>query len=306
MVKKQILKQLVYRIKYKKKKYIHFWFLLPCFVVVFFLIIFPLLYSLGLSFCSWNLTTAYLGKEFVGLENFRSIFLEDARFWRTLENTLIMVSLAVGMEFGVGLGLALLLIRQIAGRKLFSVLFLIPMMVVPVVVGMVWRLLYHTSYGLVNFFLRLCRISPGVDWLGDASAALFAIIIADIWQWTPLMFLILLGGLLSLPKEPYEAAQLDGASATQIFRYVTVPLLKSIMAIALLLRTIDAFKMFDKIWMLTQGGPGLATENTPLYIYYKAFRYFDMGYAAALSYILLLIVSVIATFLLRSLFVSTE
>lgn len=217
-----------------------------------------------------------------------------------------MVSLAVGMEFGAGLGLALLLIRQIAGRKLFSVLFLIPMMVVPVVVGMVWRLLYHTSYGLVNFFLRLCRISPGVDWLGDASAALFAIIIADIWQWTPLMFLILLGGLLSLPKEPYEAAQLDGASATQIFRYVTVPLLKSIMAIALLLRTIDAFKMFDKIWMLTQGGPGLATENTPLYIYYKAFRYFDMGYAAALSYILLLIVSVIATFLLKSLFVSTE
>ena len=249
---------------------------------------------------------AYLGKAWVGLDNYISIFTEDSRFWKTLTNTFVMVAMAVGVEFTIGLSLALLLTREIPGRKFFSVLLLIPMMVVPVVIGMVWRLLYHTSYGLLNFFLHIFRISEGVDWLGNPSVALHSIIIADIWQWTPLMFLILLGGIMSLPRQPYEAAQLDGASTSQIFIYITFPLLRNIITIALLLRTIDAFKLFDKIWVLTQGGPGLTTENIPMYIYYKAFRYFDMGYAAALSYILLIIVSTIATFLLRSLFAPSE
>jgi len=248
----------------------------------------------------------YLGKTWVGLGNYISIFTEDGRFWKTLANTFTMVVLAVGIEFIIGLVLALLLTREIPGRKLFSVLLLIPMMVVPIVVGMVWRLLYYTSYGLLNFFLRFFRISQGIDWLGDPSVALYSIVIADIWQWTPLMFLILLGGIMSLPREPYEAAQLDGASTPQIFIFITFPLLRNIITIALLLRTIDAFKLFDKIWVLTQGGPGLTTENIPMYIYYKAFRYFDMGYTAALSYILLIIVSTIATFLLRSLFAPSE
>lgn len=290
----------------RRAKFLHVWFLLPCFAVVLFLVVFPLIYSLSLSFFSWNLTMAYLGKAWVGLDNYISIFTEDERFWKTLSNTFLMVGLAVGVEFLIGIGLALLLTREIPGRKIFSVVLLVPMMIVPVVVGMVWRLLYHTSYGLLNFFLRSFHISEGIDWLGDPSVALYSIIIADIWQWTPLIFLILLGGIMSLPKEPYEAAQLDGASASQIFIYITFPLLKNIITIALLLRTIDAFKLFDKIWVLTQGGPGLTTENIPMYIYYKAFRYFDMGYAAALSYILLIIVSTIATFLLRSLFVTTK
>ena len=299
-------KELLRFLSVKKVGFLHIWFLLPCFAVVLFLIVFPLVYSLSLSFFSWNLTMPYLGKTWVGVGNYISIFTEDQRFWKTLTNTFTMVALAAGVEFIIGLGLALLLTREIRGGKILSVLLLIPMMIVPVVVGMVWRLLYHTSYGLLNFFLRFFRISEGVDWLGDPSVVLYSIIIVDIWQWTPLMFLILLGGIMSLPREPYEAAQLDGASTPQIFIFITFPLLRNIITIALLLRTIDAFKLFDKIWVLTQGGPGLTTENIPMYIYYKAFRYFDMGYSTALSYILLIIVSTIAIFLLRSLFASSE
>lgn len=296
------------RLKQQRRRYLHIWFLLPCFIVILFLIAFPFVYSLILSFSSWNLTRAYAGRVFIGLDNYKSILFDDPRFWTILGNTFVMVGSVVSIEFFAGLGLALLLSRKIPmrRRKVFSVFFLIPMLLVPVVVGLIWRLLYHTAYGLLNFFLRFFRISPGIDWLGDPSAAFFSIIISDIWQWTPFMFLILLGGLLSLPKEPYEVAQLDGASTSQIFWYITLPLMKSIITVVLLLRTIDAFKIFDKIWVLTQGGPGLATENMPLYIYYTSFRYFNMGYGAALSYILLFIVSVIAGFLLKSLRTSFE
>lgn len=290
----------------KKGKFLHVWFLLPCFAVVLSLIVFPLIYSLSLSLFRWNLATAYLGRTWVGLGNYLSILTEDGRFWKTLTNTFLMVGLAVGAEFILGLGLALILTQRIPGRKIFSVVLLIPMMIVPVVVGMVWRLLYHAGYGPLNYFLSFFGIKEGIDWLGNPSLSLYSIIITDIWQWTPLMFLITLGGMMALPKYPYEAAQLDGASSVQIFAYVTLPLLRNIITVALLLRTIDAFKLFDKIWVLTQGGPGLTTENIPMYIYYKAFRYFDMGYASALSYILLFIVSAIASFLLTSLFAPSK
>jgi len=194
--------------------------------------------------------------------------------------------------------MALCLSKKIAGQSIIRTLFLIPLMLVPVVVAMVWKMLYHPSYGVINYLLSEVSFAR-INWLADKSVALYSVIITDIWEWTPLMFLILLSGILSLPEDPFEAAEIDGASKTQLFLYITLPLLKSIIAVALLIRVIDAFKLFDIIWVLTQGGPGISTETLSYYTYLKGFKHFDMGYAAALSFVLLGIVILMTTLFLK-------
>jgi multiple sugar transport system permease protein len=288
------------RLSHLRRRYVFLWFLLPCFAVLASLIAFPLVYSLILSFSSWNLASR-AGRVFVGLDNFREILFKDIRFWKTLRTTFVLVGSVVSVEFFLGLGLALLLHKRGRSRKVLSLFFLFPMMLAPVVIAYIWKLLYHTSYGAINYFLQVFLKRPPVDWLGNSSVALYAIIVTDIWQWTTFMFLVLLGGLMALPKEPFEAAMIDGAERGQMLRYVTLPLMKGAITVAILFRTLSAFQMFPKIWILTQGGPGIATENLPLFIYYTSFRYFDMGYGSALSYILLIIISTISLFLLRTL-----
>jgi len=198
------------------------------------------------------------------------------------------------------LGLAVLLDRPLRGRSLFRSALLIPMMLPPVVVGVVWRLMLNADFGAINGTLKGAGANTdSLTWTASPVLALASVIAVDIWQWTPFMFLVLLAGLQAIPQEPYEAALIDGSSAWQTFRYVTLPLLKPAILIALLLRTMDLLRVFDQIFILTEGGPGFATETVSLYIYRTAFRFFDFGYAAAMSFVLLVLTNIISVSYIR-------
>jgi multiple sugar transport system permease protein len=219
----------------------------------------------------------------------------DRFFGIALAQTLIYAGGALVAEFVLGLVLALLLDSQIRARNLFRALLLTPIMLPPVVVGVIWRLMFNPSFGVINGTLASLGIDTSrLTWLASPKLALVSVILVDVWQWTPFMFLIMLAGLQAIPQEPYEAAMIDGASAWQMFRHITLPLLKPAILVALLLRTIDLLRIFDQVFILTQGGPGFATETVSLYIYKTAFRFFDLGYAAALSLVLLVLVNIIS------------
>jgi multiple sugar transport system permease protein len=224
----------------------------------------------------------------------------DGFFRSALLHTLIYAVGALTLEFGLGLALALLVDRPLRGRNVFRTLILVPMMLPPVVVGVIWRLMLNPDFGAVNGVLR----SAGADtealtWTASPVLAMMSVIAVDVWQWTPFVFLVLLAGLQSIPQEPYEAAKIDGANWWQMFRDVTLPLLRPAMLVALLLRTMDLLRVFDQIFILTEGGPGFATETISLYIYRSAFRFFDPGYAAAMSIVLLVITNVISAGYIR-------
>ncbi|MBW2123349.1 MAG: sugar ABC transporter permease [Deltaproteobacteria bacterium] len=271
-------------------------FILPCIVFLLAMTIFPLLYSLFLGFNKWELAVG-LPREFTGLSNYGRL-ITDPRFWNAMRNMAYELVFGVGAQLVLGLGLALLLDRAFKGRGMVVTLFLLPTMIAPVVVGTTFRMIYHYSYGPLNYFLKAVNI-PGLNWLADPKLAFPSIIIADTWEWTPFMMLILLAGLQSIPSELHEVASVDGASSWQKFLYITLPLLKRTMIIAVLIRSMDAFKLFDLVVLLTQGGPGIASETLPYYNYLVGFKYFSMGYAAALAYVQLIVLIILAQIFLK-------
>ncbi len=225
---------------------------------------------------------------------------EDRFFLLSLGQTLIYTAGALVMEFFLGLGLALLADREFRGRRVLRSILLIPMLLPPVVVAVIWRLILNPEFGVLNGTLRSWGINTSrLTWLGGEKTAMLSVILVDVWQWTPFMFLLLLAGLQGLPVEPFEAAVVDGASRWQVLRRLTLPMLRPVIAIAVLLRGMDLLRVFDQIFILTQGGPGFATETVTLYIYRTAFRYWNFGYAAAMSFVLLLATTIIARAFLR-------
>jgi len=257
--------------------------LAPAMFLLLALTVYPLFYILRTSV---HVTTPN-GEVWVGARHFLRL-LRDPFFYRATLQTLIFAASALVLEFTLGLGLALLLDSRVRGRAFWRALLLLPMILPPVVAGVIWRLMYNPSFGVLNGALRLLGVDTHkLTWLADPRFALPSIVLVDVWEWTPFMFLILLAGLQSLPEEPYEAARIDGSSAFQTFIHVTLPLLAPAILVALLLRTMDLMRLFDQVFILTQGGPGFATETISLYIYKTAFRFFDFGYAAALSLALL-------------------
>ncbi|MHC4605143.1 MAG: carbohydrate ABC transporter permease [Planctomycetota bacterium] len=273
-------------------------FVSPCVAVLLVVSIFPFLYSLWLSFNKWELGMGQRSPTFAWLNNYAHLFT-DNRFWDSIENMAEVLIFGVGAQFLIGLGLALLLNRPFRGRRWVTTLFLLPMMISPVVVGCNWKMIYNYSYGPLNHILRIIGIGEGLNWLGSTHLALPSIIIADSWEWMPFMMIVLLAGLQSIPVELYEAAKVDGASRWQEFWYVTLPSLKTIIIIAILIRMMDTFKLFDLVVLLTQGGPASASETISYYNYLTGFKFFNMGYAASLAYIQLAVIIVIATFFLR-------
>ena len=204
------------------------------------------------------------------------------------------------MEFLLGLGLALLLDSLAHGRGVFRAGLLAPMLLPPVVAAVIWRLIYNPQFGVLNGTLRAAGIpTTRLTWTSGESSAMVSVLLVDIWEWTPFLFLLLSAGLQAIPQEPYEAARIDGASAWQVFRDVTLPLLKPTLVLALLLRAMDLARIFDQIFILTQGGPGFATETVSLHIYRTAFRFFNFGYAAAMSFVTLALTTLFARALLR-------
>ena len=266
----------------------------PTVAVLVALSIYPLIYAIKVAFQTGSGES--LRWTFANFTRLAS----DGFFLSALSRTLIYATVALTFEFLLGLGLALLLDRPLRGRGIFRAALLIPMMLPPVVVGVVWRLMLNPDFGAVNGVLKAVGINTeALTWTASPKLALASVIAVDVWQWTPFMFLVLLAGLQAIPQEPYEAARIDGASAWQVFLHVTLPLLRPAILIALLLRTMDLLRVFDQIFILTEGGPGFATETVSLYIYRAAFRFFDFGYAAAMSFVLLIVTNIISAGYIR-------
>jgi len=283
----------------QKEKYLPVVLILPAIIMMYSIIMYPLVYSVYISFTSFNVQTPEK-TAFVGLGNYVEAF-NDPELWNAIKNTFIYVSTAVGVELSIGLGLALLFLRERKERSAIRTILIMPMTLTPVVAGLIWRILLTPEVGALNYYQSQVGLSY-IAWLYDPSYALITTILVDIWQWTPFVFLVLSAALSSLPSEPFEAAKLDGASRLQIFRHVTLPLLRSALLVVLLFRIIESFKVYDTIYMLTRGGPGIATENLSYFIYRIGFLYFRMGYAAALSQIMLLIVTFVTLLLIRFLY----
>jgi multiple sugar transport system permease protein len=235
--------------------------------------------------------------EFVGPGNFLRL-LTDSQFHIGLLNTAIFTVSAVTAEFLLGLGLALLLDKYIRRLNFLKTILMIPMMLPPIAVAITWKLIYEPQFGVLNEIMFRLGL-PLQAWAGDADLAMFSIVVADVWQWTPFVFLLMLAGLASLPQEPYEAAAIDGASAWRQFWDLTLPFLKPVIAIALLLRFMDALRLFDLVFILTVGGPAGATETLSFYIFKVAFTFVDIGYAAAISFFVLVVTVAFSTWFIK-------
>ena len=197
----------------------------------------------------------------------------------------------------LGLALALLLIGELPGKRFVIPLLMLPVMMVPIVVALTWRMLWENQYGAVNYLLsQVLGRDINIVWLAHKNTALVAMVVTDLWQWTPFMFLVLLAGLSGVNPELYEAAALDGAGWWQLLRDISLPGIAHVVAVAILFRALDAFKIFDLVFMFTQGGPGTSTESVSWYIYQLGFKFFRMGYASAVSYLVLILLSILATF----------
>ena len=268
----------------------------PILIAILALGLYPFLYVIWLSF---QMQTASTKPVFVGLQNFYEIFL-DSTFREVIGNTLVYVVSTVVTEFMIGLGLALLLNREFKGKRIIAPLIYLPMIVTPVAVGLTFRIIYNVEYGPLTYFLSLVGLSP-VLWVASATYALFSLILVDIWQWTPFMFLVLLAGLQNVSPECVEASQLDGASYWQRFRHITLPFLRGSIAVAVLIRMIDAFKAFDIIYTVTEGGPGTSSTVISFFTYILAFRRFSLGSAAAMSLVLFILILIPTQLLLRRL-----
>jgi multiple sugar transport system permease protein len=279
---------------YATRRRVEGWLLvLPALLLIVGLTIFPLIQALSLSFQRWDLQSQE--HPFVGLQNYRDALL-DPRVWGALQNTGIIVVGAVLLEFLLGLGLALLFAGDFAGKRFAMPLLLLPVMVVPIVVGLTWKMLWDNQYGAINQVLSwVAGYDVNILWLAQRNTALFAMIVTDVWQWTPFMFLVLLAGLSSVNPELYEAAALDGAGWWNQLRDVSLPGIARVIAVAIIFRALDAFKIFDLVYMFTQGGPGTSTESISWYIYQLGFKFFRLGYASAVSFLVVIFLTVLAT-----------
>lgn len=247
----------------------------------------PLVLLLGASLFRIELTRPWVGG-FVGLANYAAM-LEDARFWHSLQVTALYTLSTVALQLLLGLAFALALSAAVRGQGLLRVAVLLPMILTPVVVGLVWRTLLLTPrYGLLDYLSILVGLGSH-SWLGEPQLALGAVIVMHTWQWTPFVFLVLAAALAALPVEPYEAALVDGATAWQRFRFLTLPLLRPAIVTVVVIRVIIALRAFDAIYAATGGGPGTATEILNLYAYRVAFNSLSLGYGAALTTALLLL-----------------
>ena len=268
--------------------------LAPSVLVVLAVFVYPLLDGVRASLHFYRFGRAL---EFVGWENYANV-LADERFRESLWITVRFVGLAVAIETVLGLALALLCARELPFIRAARTILIVPMIVTPVVVGIVFRLIYASDVGLLTAVSRGLG-GEAVQVLSREGTAFLGLVALDVWEWTPLMFLILLAGLQSLPVEPFEAARVDGASAWRVFCDHTLPMLRPVLAVAIVLRTIDAFTTFDQVFVLTRGGPGTATQLISIYGYNTAFKFQQTGFAAAMLLMVALVVLALAALAVR-------
>ena len=269
-------------------------FIVPALVVVGAVILFPWLFTLWMSAFDWKIgTTAH----FVGFENYTKL-VTNQRFIESVVHTFYFTLLAVIAPLVLGTLAALIFHREFPFRGVLRGIFVMPMMATPVAVALVWTMMFHPQQGVLNYLLSLVGLPPSL-WVYSPQLAIPSLVLVEVWHWTPLVMLIVLGGLAVLPVEPYESARLDGASEWQLFRFITLPLVAPFLVVAAVIRTIDALKTFDTIYVITGGGPGTASETINLYLYLQAFAFYNIGNASAVVVVFFVIVLALALVLLH-------
>ncbi|MEH7239326.1 carbohydrate ABC transporter permease [Bacillus sp. JJ1562] len=268
-------------------------FTMPAVIFVGLMMVMPVGYTLWLSFHEWSMSNV-TPPLWIAFQNYIDLF-NDELFIKSLKLMFYFTIVAVTVETILGVVLAVLMNQHIVGKGIVKTLFLLPMVATPVAVGLIWVLIYEPNIGIANVFLEFLGI-PGQEWLTSQELVMPSLILIDVWEWTPMIALIVLAGLVSLPKDPFEAAMIDGASTWQSFRKITLPLLKPTLYSAVLLRMIDALKTFDIIYATTQGGPGTSSQTINIYGYVLGFQYFKIGQASALLMVFFMIVLSISIF----------
>lgn len=280
----------------RRRKTVGFLMVLPLLAVLLGLTMYPFAYMVYMSFFRYSLAS-WEKPEFIGFGNYRDI-LRDRTATSSIDFTLLILVVAVPLEILLGLAIAFLL-RDTFGERVFRSALLVPMMVPAVVAGIAWKMLYNFEFGPINYFLSLLGI-PKISWLGTQFFSRLGVILIDVWQWTPFVFLVLYAGLQSLPRDIVEASLVDGASGFAAFRYIELPLLRPLVFVVCIIRVIDALKIFDIVYMVTFGGPGSSTHSYSFYIYKVGVSFgWDIGYASALSVLLLIAVMLLVNLLIR-------
>ena len=257
---------------------VSYWpFVAPAVVVVSTVIVVPWIFTIWMSFNEWTLGSA---REFNGPANFTKLFV-DEQFYLAVARTFYYTALAVILPLLLGTLSALVFHEKFAGRGFLRGLFVMPMMATPVAIALVWRMMFHPQVGVLNYILSLFGLGPS-EWVFNPKIVIPTLVMVETWQWTPLVMLVVLGGLAAVPTEPYESAQIDGATRWQMFRYITFPMVLPFVMVAVIIRTIDALKSFDIIFAITQGGPGNASETINVFLFNQAFSYNNIGYASAI------------------------
>ncbi len=273
----------------------HYWaFAMPAATVVLLVILFPWVFTIFMSLHDWKVSGA---TPFVGLANYAKM-LQDERFLWAIIRTIIFTAGTVIAPMLLGVWAAVCFASQFRLRGLARTLFVLPMMATPVAIALVWTMMFHPQLGVLNYLLTSVGLPPS-SWVYDSSTVIPTLVMVETWQWTPLVMLIVLGGIASLPQEPYEAAILDGASAWQMFRHITLPLVWPFIMVAAVIRLIDALKTFDTIYVITLGGPGTSSETINIMLYQTAFAYYDLGYGSAIVVVFFLLILLISLLLLR-------
>jgi multiple sugar transport system permease protein len=271
----------------------YYLFIVPALVVVGAVIIFPWLFTVWMSAFDWKIGTV---AHFVGFDNYAGL-ATNQRFLESIVHTFYFTALAVVVPLFLGLVAALIFHREFPFRGVLRSVFTMPMMATPVAVALVWTMMFHPQQGVLNYLLSIVGLPPSL-WVYSPTWVIPSLVLVEIWHWTPLVMLIVLGGLAALPTEPYESARLDGASEWQLFRYITLPLVAPFLVVAAVIRTIDALKAFDTIYVISQGGPGTASETINLYLYLQAFAFYNVGNASAVVVVFFVIILALALLLL--------
>jgi multiple sugar transport system permease protein len=268
----------------------------PGLVALVLVVLFPLLFTIFTSLFEYTLVRPGYDT-FVGIDNYRSA-LEENYFGESILVTIKFVIAVVLIEFVIGFTVALMLNAVTRFKNVYYPILLMPLLINPVVVAQIWRMFLHPELGIVNYLIGLVGVSK-VNWLGDTHIAFWTVVMVDIWHQVSFMIILLLAGLSALPKEPYEAARMDGATTLQSFFHITLPLMRPVIVVTLLIRLIFAIKTFDLIFIMTRGGPGTATDLISYFIYRSAFYGLDIGQASAISVVLLVVVLALTAYLFR-------
>jgi len=269
-------------------------FIIPAVVVVGAVIVFPWMFTVWMSAFDWKIGSV---AHFVGFDNYVGL-ATNQRFLESIGHTFYFTLLAVVLPLVLGTIAALIFHREFPMRGVLRAVFTMPMMATPVAVALVWTMMFHPQQGVLNYLLSLVGLPPSL-WVYSPTLVIPSLVMVEIWHWTPLVMLIVLGGLAALPIEPYESARLDGATEWQLFRYITLPLIAPFLVVAAVIRTIDAVKAFDTIYVISQGGPGTASETINLYLYLQAFAFYNVGNASAVVVVFFAIILALALLLLH-------